>query len=80
MSEIPESERQSLFFCPSIFCDRFWIGISSEGTLRLTFGEQGPLGPLIRVSATLSYVNGLEMSKLIQSLMAEFELKGGGKQ
>jgi len=80
MTEIPESERQGLFFCPSIFCDRFWLGVSPEGTLRLTFGEQGPQGPLVRVSVTLSWANGLEMAKIIRELMIQFEQQGGGKQ
>ena len=80
MSAIPESEHQGLFFCPSIFCDRFWIGVSPEGTLRLTFGEQGPTGPLVRVSVTLSWANGLELSKITKGLMEEFQAKGGGKQ
>lgn len=80
MPDISESERQILFFCPSIFVDRVWVGISPEGTLRLTFGEQGPQGPLIRVSITASWANGLEMGRIISSLMKEFESKGGGKQ
>ena len=80
MSEVPQSEQQIVFLPPSIFCDRFWIRISAEGTLRLSFGEQGPEGPLMRVSVTISHANGLEMISVMQSLMAEFLSKGGGKQ
>lgn len=77
---IPISEDQSLFFCPSIFIDRFWIRISSNGTLRLTFGEQGPEGHQIRVSVTLTHADGLEMLSVMQSLIQDFVSKGGGKQ